>query len=613
MVDDRIQRVFELWVDITGVDPSSNKIRFKDYDVYSANKEIEEALNFDDEGITALLLMDYFTEEYLINKNFSAMSLITDFENTKKYLSKCKELLDILHSDDLESIRANYKTNLLNIVDKMEIYREDVTNMINDKHAIAFLVRDAFKSFRNLNRYQFSFGKSNSTQMKFIQDVYAFWNVNSMVRLIKNSVDYGVALAMIKDEEEAFSYFGFVVKNGENLVFLTDKADFKHPMQKFMTRRAGRMLEERAYKNHFPYDLLSVTLDGVPKKTTELIQYNTELAPIKKLTQLHPDEIIWNILMFALIEQKYFKEQNFEKEQIYLGDSIQTANMTTLPAVIDTPILTIPEIKSEDVTAEATAHIWERKSPQINKWVEERYEVDESNYNLIGSSALLLPGAGVSSSDKSALQIFDPTSFGTEESIKNYRLWLARYNKAIMLQEKLEDEFKRDRKEIEEWFKAAVTKNADKLLEYIVKGECMETYMGCDIFESEQRERQTNILDIRDESHYKYTLVRLSHFEKGKDHCWFTKGPTSYYADFSPQSAEGIKLLTGEDNIPEILTHWNLHQQYIGNPILDCLDPMDWKVRNPWLEVRFNIRMCVSKRAYNEKRKQLNLAPKNEK
>ena len=81
MIDNRIQRVFELWVDITGVDPTSNTIRFKDYDVYSANKEMEEALNFNDEGITALLLMDYFAEEYLCNKSFSAMSLITDFED----------------------------------------------------------------------------------------------------------------------------------------------------------------------------------------------------------------------------------------------------------------------------------------------------------------------------------------------------------------------------------------------------------------------------------------------------------------------------------------------------------------------------------------------------
>ena len=64
----RINKVFELWVDITGIDPASNKIRLQDFNIYSANKEIEEALNLDETGITALLLMDYFAEEYLENK-----------------------------------------------------------------------------------------------------------------------------------------------------------------------------------------------------------------------------------------------------------------------------------------------------------------------------------------------------------------------------------------------------------------------------------------------------------------------------------------------------------------------------------------------------------------
>ena len=55
---ERINKVFKLWVDITGIDPTSNKIRLKDFDIYSANKEIEEALNLDETGVTALLLMD---------------------------------------------------------------------------------------------------------------------------------------------------------------------------------------------------------------------------------------------------------------------------------------------------------------------------------------------------------------------------------------------------------------------------------------------------------------------------------------------------------------------------------------------------------------------------
>ena len=36
---------------------------------------------------------------------------------------------------------------------------------------------------------------------------------------------------------------------------------------------------------------------------------------------------------------------------------------------------------------------------------------------------------------------------------------------------------------------------------------------------------------------------------------------------------------------------------------------MDWKVNNPWLDVSFNIRMYISRTAYNKKRKELGLEP----
>jgi hypothetical protein len=46
-------------------------------------------------------------------------------------------------------------------------------------------------------------------------------------------------------------WLSFTIKNGENLLFLTDKPKFAHPLQKFMTRRPDRYLSDRAYKNHF--------------------------------------------------------------------------------------------------------------------------------------------------------------------------------------------------------------------------------------------------------------------------------------------------------------------------------------------------------------------------
>lgn len=607
----RINKVFELWVDITGIDPASNKIRLQDFNIYSANKEIEEALNLDETGITALLLMDYFAEEYLENKTISIMSLIEDFENANEYISKCKELIMLLNSPDLVSVRDNYKNSLLTVVNKMGIEKESVIEMINDKHAIAFLVRDALKSFNNLYKYQFTSGKTNSTSIKYIDSVYAFWNVNSMVRVINSSINYGVALTMIKDPEEMFSYFGFTIKNGENLLFLTDKPKFAHPLQKFMARRPDRYLSDRAYKNHFPYDLLSVDIsNGAKINTGEIIPYNVNALSIRNIKELNPDEIIWTILMFALIEKNYFKENNFENKQVYLGDMLHYEN-TNLPAVANCPTLLIKPITAEDVKSDNMADVWAFESPQINKWLEERYEIDDSYLNLMGVDALALPSTGISvPPNTNKLQIFDPTNFGTEEELINYRKWLARYNKAQLINDKVKEEYKKDEEKIKEWFKKAIHKNSDKLLEYIVRNECLETFTYYDTFSTKPESRTMNILKLSEKGEsFSHPIVRLHQYIDRKSKCYYNGGPVGLVADFSPRSAEGLKILTGCSDIPEILEHWTKHQPYTGNCILNNIDPMDWKVKNPWLDVNFNIRIYVSKTAYNKKRKELGLEP----
>ena len=608
---ERINKVFNLWVDITGIDPTSNKIRLQDFDIYSANKEIEEALNLDETGITALLLMDYFAEEYLENKTFSVMSLITDFENANEYVCNCKELVSLLNDPELVSIRENYKNSLFTIISKMGINKEMVNEMINDKHAIAFLVRDALKSFKNLYKYQFTSGKTNSNTMKYVDSVYAFWNVNSMVRVLNSSMDYGVALTMIKDPEEMFSYFGFAIKNGDNLLFLTDKPKFAHPLQKFMTRRPDRHLSDRAYKNRFPYDLLSIDISSGSKiNQGEIIPYNTSALSIKKISELNADEIIWTILMFALIEKNYFKENNFENKQIYLGDMLHYED-TNLPALANCPTLSIKPITSEDVKSDNMKDVWDHNSPQINKWLEERYEIDESYLNLMGSAALALPSTGITVSPRShKLQVFDPTNFGTEEELTNYRKWLARYNKSLLINDKIKEEYKRDEEEIKKWFKHAVHQNADKLLEYIIKNECMETFTYYDTFSTKPETVTKNILTIHEkEYHYFYPMVRLRQYIDRKDKCFFNGGPVGLVADFYPHTAEGLRILSGCDEIPEILEHWTKHLPYTGNSILNNIDPMDWVVNNPWLDVSFNIRIYVSRTAYNKKRKEMGLEP----
>ena len=47
-----------------------------------------------------------------------------------------------------------------------------------------------------------------------------------------------------------------------------------------------------------------------------------------------------------------------------------------------------------------------------------------------------------------------------------------------------------------------------------------------------------------------------------------------------------------------LLQHWNKVVGSAGNHILERIDPLDWKLENPWLALDFKVNVFVSKRAF---------------
>ena len=80
---------------------------------------------------------------------------------------------------------------------------------------------------------------------------------------------------------------------------------------------------------------------------------------------------------------------------------------------------------------------------------------------------------------------------------------------------------------------------------------------------------------------------------------------------FRPKTAEALAILCGCDvsALPDVLQHWTQADLYEGNPILDRIDPMGWVVENPWRNLGLDVAIYLSKRAYNQLRKGLDLPP----
>ena len=64
--------------------------------------------------------------------------------------------------------------------------------------------------------------------------------------------------------------------------------------------------------------------------------------------------------------------------------------------------------------------------------------------------------------------------------------------------------------------------------------------------------------------------------------------PASIFSEVHVSCPQAIAVVCGVevDALPWPLQHWYDKAPYDGNPILQRLDPADWKLENPWLEIR---------------------------
>ena len=637
-----IPEALDLWVELTEVD-EEKILSSSDWGIYDINKQLKESLALEPDGTTTLLLLDYFVFWYLNDRTFQVSSLLDEQSEVAKYLETARSLRRVLAKPEIQSARSDFRVGLLAALASYHWDSKPVLDMVNDNHNLAFLRRDALKTVHTLRINQFLAGEPEETRPKYLEFLYEFWNVNSLLAAAC-SMPSGVFLALIREPDPIHSYFVFAIRNGGNLTLLTDKPLDAHPMQKHMTRRSGRKFAERIAKNHFPYELLSVKYDDrgdafIPsKKEYGLVKYQTETIPLKPICDLEPDEIIWVCMVFDLIVRKFWKECHQEPQLSYTGEMVkapeklvQAAESALVPVSAYQPLVAEP-IEVGNLTADKLVDNWERESTRQNEWMERRYkpEVDEALLNIIGRDAV--PFITDKSSKlqlslpeqdnwlgrqeiKYTLQGFDPTCFGIGEDIIKDQQWVARYNQAKLVMRAAKVEFDKRRDEVYKWCTDRVEANMPALLEAIRDGKFEVWDARHVMFTEPQAVTKENILTVREydsnkkyhEAYgcgvaFKHNISFHSGWKPGTQwlRCYFNSTEARVLASFTPTTAPALASLCGRKvtELPDVLQFWTTSEIYGGNPILDRIDPMDWVVKDPWRELTLEVCLYLSKRSY---------------
>lgn len=653
-----MRQALALWRETTGIHAGQTSFRLGEWEIRKTFELLDEAIALDPTEVTAMLLFDYFLDNFLQSSAVPMRELIDTPAEVQAKLDAPRALLGVLHSPALVAVRATFKAALQRAVDQYSTGdRKEVQALFAAPHDLALLRRDALRSMATLRVDQFLDGEPEPDHVRpvYHRTVHQWWNINSLLAAATR-MPSGVSLNLIRDPDAYQSYFCFVIRNGGNLFVLTDKEALDHPLQAGMTRRPDRVLAERAARNWFPYELLNLEYDEESRriyltetKIRSVVAYQPATLPLKTVAELEPTDLVWTAMMFDLIIERFWR-QGFKAPALsYTGEMLNTesdralANLATssdLPVAAYSP-LSLPPLRLDDVrTASVSEDAVGRMQDNPNQWMEDRYadRVSDASLNLLaapGQTFLLQhatgdvqqfsgkpkPVASFAKARTTEIRNVDATTFGTRETLAQDRLFIARFNFAKQIGVHAEAEYDERKDEVREWYRARVTDNLLQLTHWAMHERVWVAdglQDGWNSFTNTPAlvRKQSVRNEIAGAEHLFHSILhrvnladRDNRFRLGGVHIgdWRGNNPlctlhgtrASYYVVYTPTNPDELAALAGcaVEELPDVLQHWNLLDPYTGNHLLRRIDPILWAAHNPWQQLDLSVRLAFSKRA----------------
>lgn len=627
-----ISERLNLWLKLTGVDLENNKKSFNEWHTQQSYEELLESIELDKTGVITNLIIEYYLDEYLDKKHYSLLEIIND--DNKEFENKIK-LAKTLKASLLESEIIKLKNDYITYIKKalkhynVNYNNEEYSELLKNKYILAILRRDAYKSFKNLKKFQFYAGKQEKPNYKpqYSCSIYKWFNINSLIQSA-SLIPSGISLHLIQSPDKYQSYFLFCLKNGENIILYTDKEENTHPLQGEMTRRPDRKFAERVGKNWFPYELFEYEFSDDMKniyfsetKNTNLTVKQNEFIIVSDLKNIEARSLIWIITMFELIIEKdwtlqlpelaYTNEMIINNELILLNKPNKNELIKSKYKKLELSKLTI-----DDVLNATETELGVMDSDKIIFWLVERYKNEVNEYLLnkmeFNKNFLLINNEQkeVTSYEYSNISILgrdirtrikqlDPTYFGSKENIEKDRIFIARYNLAAAISHLAEIEYEERIYSLKKWYEEALIKNKANIIKLLYKKEINS------IQKKNDRYIKKLMKIVKTEDYYgfynNYGYIVKNNFKS----CFFTEVKTSHHALFNVFSTDDLMLITGINDInliPDVFR--NIYDEdnksHEGNHLLNRIDPMLWNLRDPFNKFNFKFQINLSKRIYNK-------------
>lgn len=631
-----INKIFEKWVSLTEVDPTEKKmiITSRNIDIYNYNQEIKSAMDSANELDAAIVLRRCFYD-YIQNVGFSIKEIINGEEEFREKINLSKELSELLQNDEI----VEYEKEIYSTVNEMSSYY-GISDMVENlsKDDIFQIVINAKKAMKYLSSVQFKKGNFSDENPKLLKTIHMFYNVNHLLDVIMRTDKFnGISLNCIVDgTNNAYTYFCFVIKNGDNVYMVSDKQIEHSISKKLCGRSSGRVMNERICQFLFPYELLDLSLSkhSVKIGTTEL-STDTRGIPIGNISDCGGASSLWIAVLISLLKNKYFSEKVEEEEIVYSGSMVNVPLLekqeTSLILannydMVDSSKFTVDDIINTKLNFE-TGH----KRHHKNDWLLERYkdQLEDTYLNLVGDKGCIEVTVNGCSRD---MYCFDRNYIGTKESIEYTREYIARKNLATQVEILFEKEVQKELIYLRQWYERRLSERKDFLKMVIARETCILTKYEYTRIKEDKLEAWKNGGKLGYDDTYtfqhsydqfrKEDCLRVNYnpseesynvdaqlYQK-KDYnkrSFFNSKPVFavYHIHVNNTKAICEVLGCGLSELPELLQHWYpMSCTGEGNSILYDVDPVE-HIRNALSAFSADIRLYVSKSEIREIKKEL--------
>lgn len=612
-------KIMDMWNEVLGMFP----LRQEAMEVVNSLNMIQTEDTYDWVLALRMLLPDFLKAVQL-----SIYDIVYDNAEYTRKIARIDSLLYLLEDKRIKEYQESISLGL-----------EELRNAYNVEKSLsdteeAFIYMNAKRNINNLRVDVFRRGEKGKGKYIYSSLIHAFDNINNLLVAVMNNDSFnGVTLNCIIDKDNtAYSYFCFIIKDGENVIMVSDRS-LDLTCTKNNTRSPGRNMERRIGTNWFPYELLNLEIGKGYARFNSSLPTADDIYVIGNVSDCGKEASLWVPCCLQMLYKKYIVDMDYgeaaDKEISYTGGMVDVplitggqSNNFYAPVLSENGYACIKaeRLTFEDVSAyrDCYDNMFERFG--FNNWLMDRYKdaIQEDTLNIEGKSYIVVNYRNFVYPKKETTG-FDRNYIGSRKQVEDERYRAARNAMAEQIDMLYEKEVSKSLSGLYTWYEKKLDERKDFLAEAVGRKECILPCRYYEKFVSEDAKqkylaggkmkdndfqtfsksfgtiRDENCLEVSENLEWDRFKTTLSQKMSGRS--YFTDKPSSYSYIIRINCPEAIAAVLGMEvkDLPELLQHYTpISSVGYGNNILNNLDPIE-HIRNHIWQFRATIRIFVSK------------------